>query len=404
MNKPGVIDRSARACGLVREARRDSTLDIARGLIVALMALDHVRIFFSSAQFEPTDLDQTSLGYFTARWVTHLCAPGFFFIAGLSAGLFERQAGRPAASRFLISRGALLVALEILVFGLAWSFDPGWWWFGVIAGLGASMIAMSALIWLPKPALFAAGALFTLLHNSWWGSIAPSSTTLNAFLYSADIAQLPGFGPRIVLYPLLPWLSLMAMGYAATPFLRKTGSRSAKLLLLIGIFLVLAFAVVRSIGFGEPTKESFARTATGTRAFMSFMNVEKYPPSLQFSLVTIGVVLIFLALVRLRSPKGQSGLWVQVLETYGRVPFFFYFVHLFLIHGSALATAAVLGWPTNYLFWSGYEPNLVPPNGYGLPLAGVMAVWIAVLAILYPLCGWYGGVKRSSASKVLKLF
>lgn len=403
MNKPGVIDRSAAACGLVREARRDSSLDIARGLIVALMALDHVRMFFSSAQFDPTDLDRTNLGYFAARWVTHLCAPGFFFIAGLSAGLFEGRAGRAAASKFLLTRGLLLIALEIVVFGVAWSFNPGWWWFGVIAGLGASMVALSGLIWLPRPLLFAAGALFTLLHNSLWGAVAPSSATLNAFLYSVDIAQLPGAGPRIVLYPLLPWLALMTIGYAAMPFLKRTDARSAKRLLLAASVMVAGFVALRFAGFGEPAKEGFDRTASGARAFMSFMNLEKYPPSLQYSLVTLGIVLGFLALVRLARMNASSSLSARVLETYGRVPFFFYLVHLFLIHGSALAIASALGWPTGYLFWSGYEPNLIPPNGYGLPLAGVIVAWIAVLAILYPLCRWYGELKASRPSWLLKL-
>ncbi|MFL6722493.1 MAG: DUF1624 domain-containing protein [Sphingomonas sp.] len=384
-------------------AWRDPSLDVTRGLIVALMALDHVRMYFTSAQFDPTDLAHTDIGYFTARWVTHLCAPGFFFIAGLSGGLLETRAGRPAAARLFVTRGLFLVAMEILVFGVAWSFNPGWWWFGVIAGLGAAMIAMSALMFLPKPVIFVLGAAFTLLHNSLWGAIAPGSETANALLYSADVAKLPVFGPRIVLYPLLPWLALMMMGYAATPVLRRADAGSARRLAGISLALIAAFVLCRAIGFGQGFR-GFTRQADTAHSIMAFMNVSKYPPSLQFSLATLGVVLLFLAVIRLADwNRDRLPGWQRLLQTYGQVPFFFYLVHIFLIHASALASATVLGWQTRYLFWHDFGPNLQPPDGYGLPLAGVIVVWLCVLAVMYPICAYFGRLKRNRRSWWLKL-
>jgi uncharacterized membrane protein len=382
-------------------ARRDSTLDVVRGLIVALMALDHVRMFVSSAQFDPVDLDHTNLAYFLTRWVTHLCAPGFFFIAGLGAGLFEGQAGRAATAKLLLGRGALLVVLEVLVFGLAWSFNPGWWWFGVIAGLGASMMAMAALIHLPRLSLAVVAGLFTLLHNSLWPAGAGGAA--DALLHSGGLVSLPFAGERLALYPLLPWLALMMLGYAATPILERTDRRSSAHLFWAGLGMVAAFVAARFAGFGEPPNGGFEAGSHGARALMSFLNVEKYPPSLQFSLATLGVLVTILAVVRLDAARLLGTRAARVLETYGRVPFFFYLLHLFLIHAAALAAAALLGWPTAYLFWTGSGPNLLPPDGYGLPLAGVLVAWVAVLALLYPLCAWYGALKRTRPSWILKL-
>jgi uncharacterized membrane protein len=383
--------------------QRDSTVDVTRGLIVALMALDHVRMYFTAAQFDPTDLDHTNLGYFVARWVTHLCAPGFFFIAGLSGGLYESRAGRPAASRLFLVRGLFLVAMEILFFGIAWSFNPGWWWFGVIAGLGASMIAMSALMFLPKPLLFVLGAAFTLLHNNLWHAIAPASDTLNTLIYSGGLAQMGAAGPHIVLYPLLPWLALMAMGYAVTPMLMRRDDRSSIRLLGAGAAALALFVLVRLVGYGQG-RHGFELGQDAVHGFMSFMNVQKYPPSLQFTLATLGLLLMFLAALRLVHNAGTLELGSKnPLRVYGQVPFFFYLVHIPLIHAAALLTASALGWPTDYLFWHDVGPNLEPPNGYGLPLAGVVAVWLCVLAVLYPLCAYFGQLKRSRRSWWLKL-
>lgn len=380
---------------------RDPTLDVARGLIIVLMALDHVRIYFSSAQFEPTDLDRTTLAYFLMRWVTHLCAPGFFFLAGLSAGLFGQRSGRAEVARLLLIRGTWLVVLEILVFGFAWSFNPGWWWFGVIAGLGASMIAMSGLVYVPRLWLFGAALAFTVFHNAIWASGLVPDGTVATLLYSGGMAQIPFVGQRIVLYPLLPWLALMALGYGATPWLANREPSANRHLLIVSAGALAAFLLVRAAGFGQPMNGGFDTGRAAEWNAMSFLNVEKYPPSLQFSLVTLGLCLLFLAVVRNFDLSRPTA--VRPLLVFGQVPFFFYLLHLFVIHTAALAVARLLNWPSDYLFWGGVGPNLVPPEGYGFEPAGIYLTWLAVLAALFPLCTLYARYKRDRDSWWLKL-
>lgn len=371
-------------------AARDLSLDAARGLIVALMALDHVRIFFAQAQFDPVDLDQTTLGYFLTRWVTHLCAPGFFFIAGVGASLMQDKAGKARVARFLAIRGVWLIALELLVFGFAWSFNPGWSWLGVIWALGASMIVMAGLIYVSRLILFVIAAAFAVGHNAIpVGEPGP----LVAVLYWGGFAQLPLLGPKIVLYSIAPWLALMALGYAAAPWLAPQGKPSPRRLLTAGAVAVAAFAAARVAGVGQNPWNSFTAYPEFWRTLSSFLNADKYPPSLQFSLLTLGLMALFLAFAASRrTPTGV----VAICAVYGRVPFFFYALHLFLIHGGALALAILLGWPHDQLFWKGVGPSLTPPDGYGLPLIGVYGVWLLVLLALYPACKWFGAIKTRS--------
>ena len=385
------------APSLVRQ--RDDSLDMARGLIVALMALDHVRMYFTAAQFDPVDIERTTLAIFLTRWATHLCAPGFFFLAGFGAALFASQAGKTAAARFLLVRGAMLMMFEIVLFGFAWSFHPGFWWFGVIWSLGAAMVCMAALLWLPRSLLFAAAALFTLLHNSLWPGSAPS---VDALLYGSGMTALPLAGARIVVFPLLPWLALMALGYCAAPLLRVEADPRGSRLLAVGAAAIAAFVVLRVVGIGEPAGGPFDPAAAGDRALISFLNVEKYPPSLQYSLATLGLTLLFVGLLR-RWSSAQGSAPMRALLVFGRVPFFFYLLHLYLIHAAALLAAIALGWPTDYLFWTD-GPKLIPPDGYGFGIVAVYAAWLVILAVLLPLCAWYWKRKRSSTSWLLKLF
>lgn len=380
-------------------ARRDRSIDASRGLIIALMALDHVRIFLSSAQFDPIDLEQTNAALFMTRWITHFCAPGFFFLAGLGVALFEAHADRPTVRRFLLVRGSFLIAIEVLIFGLAWSFNPGWWWFGVIWGLGAAMVMMAAFVSVPKSALLVATALFTLLHNSLWPA---GASTANTLLYSGGFVSLPIVGERLVIYPLLPWLALMVLGYVSARWIAPDRDPQGKVSIIAGTAGVTGFLLLRSIGFGEPAGGGWASSGDATRSILAMLNVEKYPPSLQFSLVTIGACLVLVGLFRRWS--GITSGFGRSLVTLGRVPFLFYTLHLFAIHGVALALAALLGCQTSYLFWPGPGPNLIPPDGYGLSLPGVYAVWVLILAALYPACAAFARLKQRRPSFWLKLF
>jgi uncharacterized membrane protein len=369
---------------------RNVGLDAARGLIVALMALDHVRVFFSEAIFDPVDLTQTTPGYFATRWITHLCAPGFFFIAGLSSSLLEARVGKRALSVFLLQRGLWLMALEILLFGLAWSFNPGWWWFGVIWGLGLAMFTMAGLIHAPRAVLFTAALLFTLLHNTFWSTWTNLSPSVDALLYSGGTISAPVIGARLVLYPLLPWLCLMALGYSGGRWLVNEKSLQPRRTLIAGSLAVIGFVITRTLGYGQPSLSADG-VPPGASQALTFFNVEKYPPSLQFSLVTVGVLLLLLWAAQ-RWQLGQ-GRWLSPLVVFGRVPFFFYLLHLYLIHAAAWAVATLLQWPTAYLFWQGSEPNLTPTAGYGFGLPGIYVTWLLILAVLLPACMQFACLK-----------
>lgn len=378
--------------------QRLASLDITRGLIVALMALDHVRIYVSNAQFDPVDLSHTNAAWFFTRLVTHLCAPGFFFIAGFGTAMSEQNgAGKRALAGFLLTRGLWLIVLELTVMGVAWSFGlHGWSWFGVLWGLGASMIALAALIFLPRAVLFIAAVAAMALQEQWLGLASSQNGELWALLGTGGVWAAPVIGPKIVLYPLLPWLCIMTLGYASAPLLLKEGKPRAVMTFVVGALLLAAFLVTRVLGVGGGTPQD------DPQQVLAFLNVEKYPPSLQFSLLTLGVLLVFFGAVAAIEARGRPMRAFHPLNTYGRVPFFFYVLHIYLIHGAALLCANVLHWPTDYLFWSGMGPNLRPPDGYGFPLLGVYAAWLVVLLILYPLCAWFAALKANSKAPWLR--
>jgi len=381
------------------QASRIVSIDVARGLIMALMALDHVRMYFTSAQFDPVSIDETTFGYFATRWVTHLCAPGFFFLAGMGVALAERAGQSPRKSTFLLlTRGVWLVVLEFTLIGLAWSFVLGWSWLGVIWSLGVSMICLAALRWAPRPILLAAALAFTLLHNALPMTAWLADESVATIFYSAGSTTVMGLGEKWALFPILPWLALMVIGYTAADFFVPAASGRPSIVRLAGVgaVCVAAFAALRVLGIGQPDGGGAQTYGNAAQSLMSFMNVEKYPPSLQFSLVTIGVLLIATAFFE-QWQKGAKGPLFPLLA-FGRAPFFFYILHLYIIHGLALATASALSWSTDYGFWRGVGANLRPPEGYGFGLPGVYLVWLVVLLMLFPVCAWFTRIKASSGA------
>lgn len=369
------------------------SLDLTRGLIVAIMALDHTRMFFSNANFEPTDLTQTTVAYFFTRVITHLCAPGFFFVAGVGAALYLDSIVSPAKLRtFLATRGVWLILMEIVWLGVSWSLHPGWWWFGVLWSLGCGFILLAALCGLPRALVLAiGGALAVLLPLAAGVHFARGSVEAQVWtlLCGGGVVRLPLVGPRIVLFPVIPWFALMAIGFGSANHL--FGANRFRRLLVTGLVLLAAFVVLRLGHFyGEPSRE-----ASSVWPALEFFNVEKYPPSLHFDLLTIGTLLVVCAGFE-RIGNGLQSLFAP-LQAYGRAPFAFYVIHIPLIHLLALATALILAWPTAYLFWSGFVPNLTPPAGYGLPLPGVYAAWLFVLLLLYPLCLGVAALKRAKS-------
>lgn len=378
--------------------QRLASLDITRGLIVTIMALDHVRIYFADAQFDPVDLSHTNAAWFFTRLVTHLCAPGFFFIAGFGTAMSEQSGtSKRALAGFLVTRGLWLILLELTVMGVAWSFNlHGWFWFGVLWGLGAAMVVLAALIFVPRIVLLIATVAAMALQEQWLGLLPSQNGELWALLATGGGWMAPIVGPKIVLYPLLPWLCIMTLGYAIAPMLLREGKPRGALTLIVGTVLLVGFIAARVLGIGGGVAPD------DPQQVLAFLNVEKYPPSLQFSLLTLGVLLVFFGVVATIEAHGRAMRLMHPFKVFGRVPFFFYVLHIYLIHAGALLCANVLHWPTQHLFWTGVGPNLRPPEGYGFDLPGVYAAWLVVLLVLYPLCLWFAGVKARSNAPLLR--
>jgi uncharacterized membrane protein len=364
---------------------RIASIDQLRGLVIVLMALDHVRDYFSSARFSPTDLGQTDTALFLTRWVTHYCAPSFVFLAGTSAYLMSRRLPRAAASRFLLSRGLWLVALEFTLVSFVWAFNVEYRTglvMQVIWVIGASMSILAGLIWLPTWAVAALGVVLLAGHNALDG-VAPAALGDWAPLWTVLHVKGPTpFG--IVLYPLLPWLGVMTVGYGFGALYTLPVPARRRATLALGAALCLLFVILRLCnGYGDPAPWSAQSDAWLT--LLSFLNVTKYPPSLAFAAMTLGPALLALcAFERARGPL--AGL----LATFGRVPLFAYVLHLALAHLLAGAAAFALGHGKAVL------TNLFVffPEGWGTDLGGVYLAWLTVLAMLFPACHWFAQLKR----------
>jgi uncharacterized membrane protein len=381
-----VADRERSAA----HARLDS-VDLLRGLVMMLMALDHTRDFFGASAMNPRDVAEPAL--FLTRWITHFCAPVFIFLAGLSAYLYG-AGGRSTGevSRFLLTRGFWLMLIEFTVVRLGWTFslDLNFFITQVISAIGASMVVLAGLVWLPRWAIAAVGLVMIAGHNLLDGIRAEdlgSAGWIWNFLHQPALLK---FGDATVfaLYPLVPWVGVMAAGYALGPVFRLDAAVRRRWLLGLGAATTAAFVVLRASNvYGDPAAWSVYETwlATG----LSFLNSEKYPPSLLYLTMTLGPGLMLLAAF-----ERARGRLADVITTFGRVPFFYYVAHIFLIHAFAIAFAwAATG---NVAWLIGVFPPEKPAD-YGLSLPGVYAVWLMVVAALYPLCRWFAAIKQRRA-------
>jgi len=358
---------------------RIASIDILRGLAMALMALDHTRDFFGSGGFDPRDVTEPAL--FLTRWVTHLCAPTFIFLSGLSAFLYGRGRSLAETSRFLFTRGLWLIVIEFTVVKLAWSFNLELdlkFTASVIFAIGASMVALSALVWLPRWAIVAVALAMILGHNL-FDSVRAEDLGAGAsvwhLLHQRGSIHL-GEGARLyVLYPLVPWIGVMSAGYALGPVMALAADERKRVLLALGAAITVGFVLLRATNlYGDPASWTVQKTWLAT--LLSFLNCQKYPPSLLFLMMTLGPALMLLGAF-----EHARGALARILAVFGQVPFFFYVVHLYLIHGLAVATGFAM---TGVL---ARNPEI------GLGLAGVYLVWLIALVLLYPLCPWFAGLK-----------
>jgi len=355
------------------------SIDVLRGLVMAVMALDHTRDFFGTSGFNPRDVMEPTL--FLTRWVTHFCAPTFIFLAGLSAFLYGRGRSTEELSRFLLIRGLWLILIDLTLIKFGWRFEVDLYRLsaGVIFVIGASMVALAALIWLPRWAIAGVSLIMIAGHNLFDGVRAEE---LGGASWAWHLLHEPGLVPLghgvnlYVLYPLIPWIGVMAAGYLLGPVMQVEERTRQRVLFGLGAAVTLGFVVLRATNlYGDPAPWTPQQTLLST--VLSFLNCEKYPPSLLYLMMTLGPALMLLACF-----EHARGAFARLLATFGQVPFFYYVVHLYLIHALAVATTFAM---TGVL-------TRTPTIGLGLP--GIYFVWLLVLVLLYPICRWFAELKE----------
>jgi uncharacterized membrane protein len=374
---------------------RVEAVDIVRGLAMILMALDHTRDFLGSGSVNPTDVARTTAALFLTRWITHFCAPTFFLLTGTSAHLARRGRSARELSRYLFTRGLWLMLLDVTVFrclGLQFNFSSHVIVLNVLWALGWAMAALSLLIYLPRPAIAAFGILLIVGHNL-LDSIRSSQPLWTLLHVQNFILRTPAHS-ILVAYPLIPWLGVTALGYSLGTIYSWAPERRRALLFSCGIGMVLAFLVLRAIdAYGDRVPWSTQHSALQTA--ISFLNTTKYPPSLLFLLMTLGPALILLAAFDGGTPR-----LMRPVSVYGKVPLFYFLVHVPLIHLLAVSACYVRYGQAYGMFETPsirQFPVAFPP-GWGFSLPIVYLAWIGVVVSLYPLCSWYAAVKMRRAS------
>jgi uncharacterized membrane protein len=365
---------------------RIASIDLLRGLIMALMALDHTRAFILGFVPDPTDIDATSVPLFVTRWITHLCAPGFLLLAGAAARLQLERHASGSLALFLATRGAFLIALELTIIGFAWIPDPSrsLMLLQVIWAIGWSMVLLAPLVFLPARLDGAIGVALCLLHPALSAGLTASGTPVwaSAILVDANrTLEIGGTTRLIVSYPILPWFGVMAAGYWLGELIRRRPTDWAVQVARLGLALLTGFVVVRASGLG-PDPEPWRADLPGWRSTLSFLNCEKYPPSPLFLMMTLGLLLLLLALFE-RVSVGRAERFLLPL---GQAPLFFYILHLYALRIVGLAAAAAV-WGVG---------NLGPPPLHSAPewsLWAVWLVWVFAMLALYTPTRWFADLK-----------
>lgn len=390
---------------------RIDSIDFLRGLVMVIMLLDHTREFVHAAAFHssPTDLTKTNVALFFTRWITHICAPTFVLLAGTSIYLQKMRGKSPAElSKFLLTRGLWLIVLEFTVvrFSLFFNFDYSFLGLAeVIWVFGVSMITLAALIYLPVRAIAAFGIGMIALHNLFDGIIVPPATSM-AGTPAPDALQIlwlflhqPGFVPLFqnvkifVAYPILPWVGVMAAGYALGVVYEWEAKRRRKFLLKLGFILSALFVIIRTTNlYGDP--QIWMTQPSPLFTFLSFLNTTKYPASLLFLLMTLGPALIILAWAEKINEQGENNFLSRIIITFGRVPLFYFIMQMFTAHIFGILFNYLAGKSISYFFLNFPASSTEAPPDAGFPLWAVYAAWLAGLLLLYPLCLWYSKIKQ----------
>jgi uncharacterized membrane protein len=379
--------------------KRVYSIDVLRGIVMIIMALDHVRDYFhyTAATDSPTNLLTTTPWLFFTRFITHFCAPTFVFLAGISAYLSGQNKTRRQLSLSLIKRGAWLVVVEIIVVTLGWTFDPLYHILiiQVIWAIGISMIILGLFIWLPVNIILVSGLAIIFFHNlldgvgmDAQGNVGPLWNLLHYGNFKS--IELGRGHIAIVIYAFLPWTGIMLTGYGLGKIFISTFTSAARrrILFISGTGFLILFFILRFVNqYGD--QDHWYIQGNLIFSCLSYLNVSKYPPSLDYICLTIGVAMIILGLLDRISRDS-----FKFLRVFGRIPFFFYVVHIYLIHIMAVILFYVEGYPSKDIAPQ-HLPFYFRPDHFGFGLPAVYLLWFAVIMILYPLCSWYDNYKTT---------
>ncbi|HKR97507.1 MAG TPA: heparan-alpha-glucosaminide N-acetyltransferase domain-containing protein [Candidatus Angelobacter sp.] len=394
---------AAQSTGKLEAPARIHSIDLIRGAVMVLMAIDHVRVYSGVPAGGPAP------GVFFTRWITHFCAPAFIFLAGTSSFFYGRK--HPGLSRFLLTRGAWLIFLELTVLRFAWTFNFDFRHYemaGVLWAIGCCMIIMSVLVKLPVPAVGTIGLLIIAAHNLLdpflrailQGKAGNEVSALWKLAYVGFYAGPIHLGQLnfIVLYSIIPWIGVMAAGYAFGQILLLEPARRNRLCLMIGGSAIVLFLLLRGFNlYGDPFPWHHGARMP---ALLAFLNTTKYPASLNFLLMTLGPAITLVPLL-----QRANGVLARMITVFGRVPFFYYVLHIPLIHLLALLVSRIrFGAVDPWLFTNHPMGNPPPPSGYVWSLPLLYLIWAITIAVLYFPCKWFAAVKAARRSSWLQYF
>lgn len=380
--------------------QRDASLDLLRGLAMVIMALDHARDFFNPLPYLATNLDRTTLALFLTRWSSHFCAPVFIFLAGTSVYLFQQRYGKSKfeTARYLAIRGLWLIFLELTIVRISWYFDLSFnlFVFQVIWAIGFSMIVLAVLVYLPMAWIAGFGLAVVAGHNLFDGvriPVASLAGKLWIFLHAPGVFRTDGGTWLRVAYPLVPWFGVIALGYTFGSIVKMDREQRSRWVVRIGLAAIALFAALRLSNFyGDPRPWTIHSTPLLTA--LSFINTTKYPPSLLFVLMTLGPSILFLSWAN--ASNYRLG---RALAMIGRVPLFFYLIHIPILHLLAVFIAYFSGEDVGWMFDNFMRGK---PRGYAMGLPMTYFAWISVVAFTYPICKQYERLRSSHRFPILR--
>ena len=388
----------------VTSVTRVQSIDFLRGIVMIIMALDHVRNYFhaDSFSFSPTDLTHTTPALFATRWSTHLCAPTFIFLAGTAVYFVAQRKSEKYVTYFLLTRGLWLIVLQLTVVRFAWNFDIGFHYnsSNIISTIGFSMIALAGLIRFSIRTILVTGLVMVAGHNA-LDNISFTHGSLPdiiwSFLHVPKTYYFAGDRSFSIVYPLIPWIGVMALGYCLGSWyeVKHSPQQRKKRMLQLGIILLLIFVILRFVKiYGDP--EPWSHHLHFGTTVMSFFNLAKYPPSLLFLCVTLGISITLLGLLEGKNLEG----WKPIIIV-GKTALFYYVLHLFVIHTFALLVVISSGFSWQTMIFM-IPPSQGPPllkGKFGYTLSQVYMIWIGVVLFLYPFCFFWNSLKSKNKKK-----